>query len=138
HDWEMELEKLSCNITVDQDKETLTIQRVVFTAPVKSLKNESSIMNNKTYDALKAEKYPEIKFSLQSSEGVSIKNGTFSGTAEGELTLAGVKKMVNVPFTGKVLPNKTISVTGSKKLSMTEFNIEPPTAFLAHSRQVKL
>ena len=86
-------------------------------------------MRNKTLEAIKAEKFPEITFRLVSIDKLTSQGGIFSGTASGDISLAGVTKRITISFTGSNA-NTRITLKGSKTVSLKEYNIKSPTAML--------
>jgi len=98
---------------------------------VKSIKSDKgSIMDNKTYDALKADKHPYITFKM-----LSVKSMTKSGTGwsvkvNGDLTIAGVTKNTDISGMVYVKENGKLTLDVSKPLKMTDFNVDPPTAMM--------
>lgn len=128
HDWDMTVEKFNCNVDLILGNPSTTIENVNFTGISEAISSHSSLMDNKSHDALKTSKYPEIRFSMSSPLKVESKGNTFSGTASGKLFIAGKYKIVSLPFTGKRTSDNTITITGSKQIDMTEFGIDPPTA----------
>lgn len=130
HDWEEKVDKFEVHLTLKlKDKEIASIEKANFVCKAASISSESSIMTNKTLEALKAEKFPEITFKLVSVDKLTSQGGTFSGTASGDITLAGVTKRISVSFTGTNANNK-ITLKGSKIVSLKDYNIKPPTAML--------
>lgn len=130
HDWEMNLEKMNVNLSINKTSPALVIEKAVFSGETKSLSSESSLMDKKAWGALKVDKHPQIKFVLKTPHKVEMNNGVFKGTASGALTIAGVTKNVSFPFTGTTNNKNEIILTGSENIDMTEFGIEPPTAML--------
>lgn len=130
HDWEEAVEKFDVvlNLTF-REKEITGIEKVHFSAKSGSIVSDNNIMTNKTHDALKVEKFPEIVFRLVSVNHLSSQNGAFSGTLTGDISLAGVTKRITLGFTGMHSNNK-VSIKGSKELKMSDFNIKPPTAMM--------
>ncbi len=128
HDWEMKVENFKCDISAEIANPSITIDRANFTGISTSVVSHNSIMDNKAQDALKADKYPEIKFRLMNQVKLPSKGNTFNGTATGELLIAGKSRTINLPFTGKLLADNSIEIIGSKQIDMTEFGIQPPTA----------
>ncbi len=128
HDWEMKVENFKCDISAEIANPSITIDRANFTGISTSVVSHNSIMDNKAQDALKADKYPEIKFKLMNQVKLPSKGNTFNGTATGELLIAGKSRTINLPFTGKLLADNSIEIIGSKQIDMTEFGIQPPTA----------
>jgi len=130
HDWEMKVEKVDCKLTAETGNKLLSIKELQLTVASKSIKADQSLMNKKAQNALKSDKYPQITFNLLSAVKVGMTNETFSGTATGELKLAGITKKINLQFSGKYSGNKKLQIKGSQKINMTDFGIQPPTAML--------
>ncbi len=129
HDWESVVEKLDCKGTFTVANNSLTeIKGVVVAIPVKSIKSpKGKMMDNKTYEAFNYEKNPSIIFTMTGSKIYESK-GTID--ALGTLTMAGMTKSIDLSLNYKVLPNGELRITGSKKLLMTDFRMEPPTAMM--------
>jgi len=132
HDWESSINKIEW--TGDfQTNGTLpsTVNNVVIKIHVKGIKSkEGKIMDRKTYEAFKSEKNPYIIYAFT---GAPVKVDSMQVTtieSSGNLTMAGVTKPVTVSAHGKLLGNGDIQLSGSKKLNMLDFNMEPPSAVL--------
>ncbi len=131
HDWSMQGERFSGYIYAVPNGNTLEkIERGTFSFKAEGLDSDNSIMNNKTHDALKSDDHPEITFKLTAIDNFKTSAGTFTGTASGELTVAGKARYVNVPFTGKYISNNKITIEGTYRLKMTDYDMDPPTAML--------
>jgi polyisoprenoid-binding protein YceI len=129
HDWESEVEKLECSASFKIEGNRLVdIKEVQIKIPVKSIKSEKGkMMDNKTFDAFNYEKHPSIIF-LLNSEKINASNNTID--LKGNLSMAGSTKPIDVVANYKVLSNGDLQITGSKKIKMTDFNMEPPTAMM--------
>ena len=131
HDWNMNVVKSSCEAEFDTDGLRLkSINKVIFSCKPSDIKSNSNLMDRKTHEALKAEKFPVIKFSLSSGTEIKSDNRNFSGNLKGTLLVAGVTKIVEIPFTGFVNDDNSLRVEGSVDLKMSDFKISPPTALL--------
>jgi polyisoprenoid-binding protein YceI len=128
HDWTMESKKADCSatFTVDPSGQITTLTALSFTAEANSLKSGHSSMDNNAYKALKTDKYPEITFTMTS---VSILPGAGANTltCTGQLSIAGSTREEVVIATCKPGPGNSITVSGSEKISMKDFQIDPPT-----------
>jgi polyisoprenoid-binding protein YceI len=82
------------------------------------------MMDNKTYDAFNHEKNPNILFTLTGKTITQANKMNVSG----KLTMAGITKEIELILNYKLLPGGDLQVSGSKKLNMTEYKMEPPTA----------
>ena len=131
HDWTEVVETLTGDVDASFKGNTLTkIGKLELTIPVKSIKSGKSTMDNNTYNAMNADKYPNIKFNLKSA---SISGDKVLCT--GTLTVADVTKEITVACTYTVEPSKKrFILNGSHKMKMTTFGIEPPTAMLGAMR----
>jgi len=130
HDWEMEIKDFTCSLKLLPETETMLIQSVHVRARAESIKNQSSIMNKKTHDAVLAERYPDITFQTSAPEVLNINSDSFHGSITGKLLVAGEAGRIIVPVSGEILSVSEIVVSGSVKLSMSNFGIRPPTAIL--------
>jgi polyisoprenoid-binding protein YceI len=132
HPWESKANEVRANGSMTFDAGTLkSIQWLTVEIPVKTIKSaKGSIMDNKTYDALNADRFPNITFKLEKVAGIT-KNGEGYGiNATGYLTIAGNTNKVDLYVYGKVGSDGSVTFSGSKKLKMTDFKIKPPTALM--------
>jgi YceI-like domain len=131
HDWESTITKLEYkgNFTVE-NKLVKSIKSVEVTIPVVSIKStKGKMMDNKTYDAFLYEKNPTITFLLTNSQLRPEGSGQ-AFDATGYLTMAGMMKTIKLTGLVKVLANGDVQLTLSKKLKMTDFKMEQPTAMM--------
>lgn len=84
-------------------------------------------MNNKTWKALKKDKYPEIRFTLEPGDPTVPANK--KSLIEGELTVAGKTDKIKLPVQIS-LQNEKLNVKGKVALKMSDFGIDPPTAMM--------
>lgn len=130
HDWEMTVEDFNCDVTFVVGNPSIKLLDLSFSAQAKSIKSHNSIMDNKTYKAVNANKYPTIQFKSSDIEFELPLDNSLGFTVPGELTLAGKTKKINLPFKAKINSDNMVEVTGSKTLKMTDFGIDPPVAIL--------
>lgn len=130
HDWNMKLDALNCKIMGEKESDKdIVLKNIDFVAQVSNLKsNESSIMDNKAYKAMKKDKFPTISFTGNHVFTLPLNNNQFSGTVTGMLSIAGKKKQVEFAIKGSS-ENGVISVEGVYPLKMSDYGIDPPTAF---------
>ena len=101
-----------------------------------SIKSDmGKVMDNKTYDALKAASYPEILFTLTIPQRlVPVKNCQTTVPVKGWLSLAGVVRPVVMQVRTCVISQGTLEFEGYENLNMTDFGVRPPTAFFGTMR----
>ncbi|WP_425392993.1 YceI family protein [Ekhidna sp.] len=119
HDWEMTVDEYDVTGSITDEQ----VQNLKVTIKSKSMKSGKSIMDDKAYDAVEADDYPEIIFSANT---LQVNGDKISGT--GKLNIAGESRPVNLE--AKVIKDSgaEIQIKGSVPLKMTDFNIDPPTA----------
>ncbi len=127
HNWKEQLKKFTVTVLVEQNKtDGIVFKNIRFTAPVGELKGESSLMDNKTFKAMKKDKYPTISFSSKDEIKLPVVENKFTGKVSGILTIAGVEKQVTVEVKG-VIGHGLISVSGIYSVSMSDYGITAPT-----------
>jgi YceI-like domain len=131
HDWTEKSDKGIAEATFAMNNDKITdLSALTFTLASKSLKSEHTMMDNNTYKALNADKNPNITFVGGSATVTMIDASTYTIKSTGKLTIAGNTRETDIVATGKINPDKSITVTGSKKFKMTDYGIKPPTAML--------
>jgi len=131
HDWEMNATAMNASIQLSIKENSINdIVKVDFSMPTEKLKSDNNIMDRKSWNALKSDKHESIRFDLSRVSGFTTNGKTFSGTATGNLFIAGKSRPVTIPFDGNIKTGNTITVTGTEKINMKDFNISPPTAMM--------
>lgn len=130
HDWHEIAKDFSIEIGLSADEAfTPVISRVSLSCRTASIVSDNSIMTNKTHEALRVDRHPEITFSSAKQSTLVVRDGEFSSTITGELSINGVRKQVTVPVQGFLTGNK-LNVRGSKTLKMSEYEIKAPVALM--------
>lgn len=128
HDWEMKATSFSAEVGLKLEGNAVSeIQYIKFSAPVSGLESGKNIMDNKAHDALQEKKFPQIKFTLKGKEPIVLSGKP--NKLPGMLTLAGKTKEVNVPVDFTISSDRQFTASGKVRLKMSDFGIEPPTAF---------
>lgn len=111
HDWESAVTKLDATGSLDFSGTQLNgIYSLKVNIPAKGIvSTKGKIMDNKTYEALKADKYPKITFLLD----ITAVNGSRI-QATGRLSIAGKTQTVSLSATGKVDNTGNITFQGSQ------------------------
>jgi polyisoprenoid-binding protein YceI len=131
HDYECK--STAFNAVIEMDTLMRSFTFIDVTIPVKSIHSESSSMDENMYEALKAEEYANIKFSLlHSDNAVEVNSIRPDSTLQlrGTLIIAGKEQLIDL--SAKVIKdsNGIITVRGEKKILMTDYGIKPPTFML--------
>ncbi len=115
HDWTMTASSANFSGTVSGN----AITNVKFSMPAKNLKStKGKMMDNKAYEALKADKSPNISFTAAS---LAVGKSTLAG----KLTIAGVTKDVSFPV-NVVKNGASYNITGTENLKLSDFGMERP------------
>lgn len=132
HDWESSVNEVDVEAKFVMGNNTLAgIDQLEVTIPAKSITStKGSLMDNKTWDALKADKHPNITYKLNRVKSIENTSSGVTLMLNGALTMAGVTQNIDLKVTGKMQPNGNIVFEGSKKLNMTNYKMKPPTALL--------
>lgn len=131
HDWKESSAKGTANAVLMLSGDKLTgLSMLLFTVPVKTLKSEHKTMDNNTYKALKSDKHPDITYALSSATVTPVNASTYTVRTRGKLSIAGVTRETEVVGTAKLNADKTINVSGSKKLKMTDYGVTPPKVMM--------
>ena len=131
HDWVVrttDVTEFPPSLTIDLTK--VEIADFDFKVDVKSMDgNRGATMDNKIYEALLSDKHPHITYDQNgATQDFKInEDGSFELKSNGSLSIAGVDKDVNVTINGYLEDGKLI-LEASHPLTMSAFNIEPPSA----------
>lgn len=119
HDWESAVTEFTAQGTVADN----VINGLKVSVPVKALSSGKSIMDEKSFEALKGSQYPTITFAAD-----QLKISGTKITGSGKLTMAGVTKAITIEAESKSAVAAGVTVKGQVAVDMTQFGIEPPTA----------
>ncbi len=133
HDWEMKAANGNSEATFSTDSKGVITQlsKLNFSLAAKSLKSAHKVMDNNTYKALKADKNPTISFVMTSGTVTPEGGNNYVINCKGKLSIAGTTKDTDLVAAGKYNPSdKSFTVTGIKKMKMTDYNVTPPKAMM--------
>jgi len=133
HDWEEKVETLNGNgmITWNTDG-SFNLSSLIIKIDCKAIKSShGSLMDGKTYDALKADKFPTIIYKL-TTPLVNIKPSAIGITVNtvGQITIAGVTKFISMQVRIIGSASGQLLFEGTKTIKMTDFGVSAPTAFM--------
>ena len=126
HDWDLKASEANISFIKDDiSADMLQLKKVEVSIPAMKLKSEKgNKMEKNTYKALKADLHPTITYS-SSNIKTNASGGKIMINSNGTLTVAGVKKNIELQATGSV-SESLFSISGSTTLLMTDYQIEPP------------
>ena len=113
------------------DGKIISLSKLSFSLPAKSLKSGHTAMDKNTYKAFKTDANPNIGFVMSSATVTSKSANHYQFDCVGTMTIAGTAKQTNLVATAVYNPaDKSLTVTGVKKMKMTDYNVKPPTVML--------
>ena len=133
HDWEIKSSegRSEAIFVIDQSNRLTDLTSLQFNIPVKSLKSGNNAMDKNTYKALKVEENSSIEFLLSSAKVTPVDALNYQVKVTGKLTIAGTTRETELIATGKINPaDKSLTISGTKKIKMTEYNVKPPTVMM--------
>lgn len=115
---------------------TIDLTSIRIKMVVLSIKSDMGrVMDNKTYEALKANRYPEILFTVDAPLKLPpMKNCGTAIPVKGNLLLAGVCKPVIMEISTIQFDRGTLQLEGCEHLTITDFGVRPPTALFGAMR----
>jgi polyisoprenoid-binding protein YceI len=124
HDWTMKSDKATYDAVFETtlQGDPAQLSSLTVSVPAESLKSGKGGMDKNAYSALKTDKNKYINFRLASAK---IEDKTIR--CHGSLTIAGTTKQIDVETSYTILPDGSLQFKGSKKLAMTDYNVEPPS-----------
>lgn len=87
-------------------------------------------MDDRTYKCIKADQFPKITFKLTSAVVTEVQKGKYTIKASGDLTISGATQAIVLDVTAAINADNTISCSGSQKIKLTDYKIDPPTFML--------
>lgn len=129
HDWHMTSQEAVTNVSFNFNGSSLSaMPSLTFTIPVETLKSGTKALNKNAYKALNSGKYPAITFTSGYANIRSEGPNKYTMNVQGKLNIAGVTRDVVLVVGCQVNPaNMTIETSGSCKIKMTDYKVEPPS-----------
>jgi len=131
HNWEMEATSVEGEAQFvfkpGSESELTSVTSLSVALEVKNLKSDSKGLDKNAYKALKSNEFKDIHYKLISATVTPEKKNEYLLKTTGQLTIAGVTKEIEMDVHCVVNTNGSITCTGSSKLNMTDYNVEPPS-----------
>lgn len=136
HDWEMVSENIRSVAVFNTNGEGSpeSVESVTFRLAANTLKSDKSGLDKRAYDALDVKRHPEIIFSTNGSGNLQKSGEKFQVNSTGELTVAGVTRQVNVNAVCINGDDERLVCSGTTRLKMSDFQIDPPVMMLGALR----
>jgi polyisoprenoid-binding protein YceI len=127
--------ELDSNFPLDPSKDApkdLTVTpKVNVRIPVRQLKSGKSLMDTVMHNAMKAEEFPLIEYTLLEMKPAGKADNGMKFTTKGVITCSGQKKTNDFDVVISKVEGDKLKVSGTTKLKMTDFGIQPPAPAIA-------
>lgn len=136
-DWKENVGKVAGAMEAELNADgTIGLTSIRISMDALSIKSDMGrVMDSKTYEALKANTYPEILFLLNAPQQLPPAwNGTTAIPVKGCLWLAGVCRPVIMQVKTFEIHRGILAFEGYQNLKMTDFGVRPPTALFGTLR----
>ncbi|MEX0685826.1 MAG: YceI family protein [Balneolales bacterium] len=135
HDWTAEVKEIESNVEFDSGENEFSISDASIVFKVEDMESGKRRMNRLMHSALDEGDHPIITFRLNPNEtSTNVSSEGIAVTAAGTVNIAGVEQDIMVDLEGQLLPNNEVRFSGSKELTMSDFEVDPPTAMLGTIR----
>lgn len=127
HDWHITSKTFRGTISFD-DLSSNQIKALSISVPSETLKSGKKGMDKNTYKALNTDDFKNITFKLNKVTKIESKDDNKNIVyALGDLTIAGNTNTISIDFEMETYSNRII-ISGEKRIKMTDFKVEPPSA----------
>ena len=131
HKWDMNATSFTGNaqfgFNTTNANELTSIQSLSFSLPVLNLKSKDKKLDKNAYKALKSGAFKNINYKLTTANIQTATGNRYLVKTTGELSIAGVTKVIAMNVYCMVNKDATITCTGSENLKMTDYEVKPPT-----------
>src|SRR5215213_2060719 len=141
HDWEVECQVIGGKMELDSNfpldptqeppKELKVTPKVEVSIPVRQLKSGKSMMDTVMHNAMNAETNTTIKYTLLEMKPIGKADKGLKFATKGTIMCNGVTQTNAFDVVMTKVDEKKIKVSGSTKVKMTDFKINPPAPKIA-------
>lgn len=132
HDWTMTSTGIESQgvFKFNSKDELIGLAGFNFTVQAKSLKSGKSSMDERTYKSILANDFPKIVYQLKTAVVNPLAPNKFQLQTTGNLTIAGATQLITMNVMATINADQSITCTGSEKLKLTDYKIDPPSFML--------
>jgi polyisoprenoid-binding protein YceI len=136
-DWKENVGQVSGAMQAEANADgSINLSSIRIAMDVLSIRSDMGrLMDSKTYEALKADVYPEILFTLSAPLKLTpVRDCATAIPLKGNLSLAGVSKPVTMLVRTFGFDRGNLQFEGYENLKMTDFGVRPPSALFGTMR----
>jgi polyisoprenoid-binding protein YceI len=130
-DWQETVGQVTGSVVANVNGDgSVDLQSIRIKMEVLSIKSDMGrVMDNKTYDALKAAAHPDILFTLNVPvKLMQVRGGQNAVSIKGALVLAGISRPVVMQVRTFAVGREKLQFEGSQTIKMTDYGVRPPSA----------
>ena len=141
HDWSVESQLIGGRMELDSNfpldpgqeppKELKVTPKVDVSILVRQLKSGKSLMDTVMHNAMNVETHPTIKYALLEMKPKGKTDKGLQFATKGTITCNGVTRTNEFDVVMTKVDDKKLKVSGSTKVKMTDFKIDPPAPKIA-------
>jgi hypothetical protein len=141
-DWGADVNQIDIEFVLKNSVATISdlrpevFEKMTLNIPVQGISSSTRGLTGKIHKYLKKKKHPAIIFALEQVIAVEQKGDSTLITAQGIINAAGKDQQVTLQVVASADENGHITISGSQPLTMTGFDIKPPTAVFATIKAV--
>jgi hypothetical protein len=134
HDWACEATEMNTRLIAPGTIDHLAVRPQPdqgigeLTLPISALECGDDRMERQMRDVLRASEFPEIRYLLTAYRSTP-EHGDLTIEASGTITVAGVTRPLVVQVEGSVDDAGILHAAGTASFRMTDFGLQPPSAF---------
>jgi hypothetical protein len=122
--------QLAATVETGSDRQPPSVHSLIIEVAVGSLRCGDPHMEDNLRESLKADRFPVIRYRFGDARAVhGVPAGHHLLVAKGTLTVAGITRGVDLVVRATATPEGDLRAVGSLPLRMSDFGIEPPSAF---------
>jgi polyisoprenoid-binding protein YceI len=136
-DWQEKVGDVTGDLTaVVNEDGSVALSSIRIQMKVLSIKSDMGrVMDNKTYEALKAPAHPEILFTVSAPMRlVQVRDCQTAIQVKGQLALAGICNPVTMLVKTFEIRQGILSFQGSQRINMSDYGVKPPSALFGTMR----
>lgn len=136
-DWKENVSQVSGAMEAEVNTDgSIGLTSIRINMDVLSIKSDMGrVMDNKTYEALKANAHPQIVFTLDAPLTlIPVRDCGTAIPVKGALSLAGVCRPVTMQVKTIEISHGQLQFEGYENLKMTDFSVTPPSALFGTMR----
>lgn len=128
---EITSEPISVEASLEKNK--LLLSSHVLPLTIKNFKSENKMAQRDFYKLVNADQYPEMMLEVGYFEFTKNSDNVYEGDVLLNVTISNVQREYRFPIVASINGDK-LSTGGKKRISIRDFDLEPPTALMGMIR----